>query len=82
LSYNELNLKERGRRFAHLEDADGFMIGLGIVEEVSREGWEVILQTPLTSIKGVVAIRLGDMAIDLPNFSDGQLPLRGYGHGR
>lgn len=63
-----------------LEDADGFTIGLGIVEEVNREGWGVILQTPLTSTKGVAAIRLGDMAIDLPNFSDRQLPFREKGH--
>jgi len=60
-------------RLVALEDADGFTIGLGIVEEIEAQAKQVLLHTPLSSMKGVEAIRLGDLAVDPQTFEDRHL---------
>ncbi len=60
-------------RLVALEDAEGFMIGLGIVEEIDAQTKKVVLHTPLSSMKGVEAIRLGDLAVDPRTFEDRHL---------
>jgi polynucleotide 5'-kinase involved in rRNA processing len=56
-----------------MEDVDGFVIGLGVVERVDPESCEVTILTPLGSMKRVNALRLGDIALDLESFQDWQL---------
>jgi polynucleotide 5'-hydroxyl-kinase GRC3/NOL9 len=60
-------------RLVAMEDEDGFAIGLGVVEQVNPESYEVTVLTPLGSLKGVNALRLGDVAVDLESFQDWQL---------
>jgi len=64
-------------RVVALEDAEGFTIGLGIVEEIDAQARQVVLHTPLSSMKGVEAIRLGDLAVDPQTFEDRYLNHRG-----
>jgi polynucleotide 5'-hydroxyl-kinase GRC3/NOL9 len=47
-----------------LEDAAGFTLGLGIVREANLTGRPVTLLTPLGSLAGVDALRLGDLAVE------------------
>jgi polynucleotide 5'-hydroxyl-kinase GRC3/NOL9 len=65
----------RGGRLVALEDAQGFVLGLGIV---IRQDWarqSVTLHTPLRSTAEVNAVRLGDLLLDyqtcMPAGSDG-----------
>jgi polynucleotide 5'-hydroxyl-kinase GRC3/NOL9 len=65
----------KGGRMVALEDAQGFVLGLGIV---IRQDWakqSVTLHTPLHSTAEVNAIRLGDILLDpqtyMPAGSDG-----------
>jgi polynucleotide 5'-kinase involved in rRNA processing len=60
-----------------LEDVDGFSIGLGIVTQIDRIYRQVMLHTPVASIKGVDAIRLGNVAVDPETFEDRPLSSRG-----
>ena len=60
-------------RLVAMEDVDGFVIGLGVVERVDPESCEVTILTPLDSMKRVNALRLGDVAVDLESFQDWQL---------
>jgi polynucleotide 5'-kinase involved in rRNA processing len=59
-----------------MEDRDGLTLGLGIVLEVERGSKSVTLLTPLTSMRGVNAIRLGDMMVDPETYEDQQLTPR------
>ena len=57
-------------RLVAMEDADGFTIGLGIVKQIDRIYRQVMLHTPVASVNGVDAIRLGDVAVDPETFED------------
>jgi polynucleotide 5'-hydroxyl-kinase GRC3/NOL9 len=66
-------------RFAYhqlvaLEDAEGFTLGLGIVQAADMKTKQATLLTPLTSLAGVEALRLGDLSLDPKTFRD--QPLR------
>lgn len=56
-----------------LEDREGFALGLGIVIEIDRDQRQVVVLTPLGSLKEVVAIRLGDLLLDPETFEDTRL---------
>ena len=60
-------------RLVSLEDHDGHALALGIVREIDRISRRVRLQTPLTSLSGVDAIRLGDLVLDPETFRDQRL---------
>jgi polynucleotide 5'-hydroxyl-kinase GRC3/NOL9 len=62
-------------RLVSLEDEDGHALALGIVREIDRLSRRVRLQTPLTSLSGVDAIRLGDLVVDPDTFRDQRLSL-------
>jgi polynucleotide 5'-hydroxyl-kinase GRC3/NOL9 len=47
------------------QDAEGFSLGLGVVEEVDRSRGTVLVRTPLTSLEGVSSVRLGATRWDL-----------------
>jgi polynucleotide 5'-hydroxyl-kinase GRC3/NOL9 len=55
-------------RLVALEDAEGFTLGLGIVQQVDDDAKEVVLFTPLTSLDKVDAIQLGEVIIDTHTF--------------
>ncbi len=57
-------------RLVAMEDADGFTIGLGIVKQIDRIYRQVMLHTPVATVNGVDAIRLGDVAVDPETFED------------
>ena len=59
-----------------MEDADGFIIGLGIVEQIDRIYRQVILYTPVATLNGVDVIRIGDVAVDPVTFEDRPLSRR------
>jgi polynucleotide 5'-hydroxyl-kinase GRC3/NOL9 len=63
-------------RLVALEDADGFTIGLGIVEQIDRIYRQVILFTPVDTLDGVDTIRLGDLLVDPLTFEDRPLSRR------
>ncbi len=56
-----------------LEDADGFTMGLGIVRQADFRSRQVVLHTPLASLRGVDAVRLGDLVIDQSTYRDRRL---------
>jgi len=60
-------------RLVALEDADGFTIGLGIVEQIDRIYRQVILRTPVDTLNGVDVIRLGDLLVDPVTYEDSPL---------
>lgn len=47
------------------QDADGFVLGLGVVEHADRLEGTVIARTPLASMDGVVSLRFGAARWDL-----------------
>jgi polynucleotide 5'-kinase involved in rRNA processing len=53
-----------------LEDAEGFALGLGIVQSADMKAKQVTLHAPLTSPAGVEALRLGDLTLDPKTFRD------------
>ena len=53
-----------------LEDAEGFTLGLGIVSLSDAAARQVRLLTPLASLGGVQALRLGDVMVDTKTFRD------------
>jgi polynucleotide 5'-kinase involved in rRNA processing len=57
-----------------MEDAFGFTLGLGIVLQIDRIYRQVTLHSPLPSLNGVDAIRLGDVTVDPETFEDRHLP--------
>jgi polynucleotide 5'-kinase involved in rRNA processing len=62
------------KRLVAMEDAKGFTIGLGIVQEFDRSSKTVLFLTPLSSMESVDAIRLGDAMVDPETFEDRSLP--------
>jgi len=57
-------------RLVAMEDAFGFTIGLGIVLEIDRIYRQVTLHSPVPSVNGVDAIRLGDVTVDPETLED------------
>jgi polynucleotide 5'-hydroxyl-kinase GRC3/NOL9 len=62
-------------RLVSLEDESGHALALGIVTEIDRLSRRVGLLTPLASLSGVDAIRLGDLVVDPETFRDQPLSL-------
>jgi len=60
-------------RLVALEDAHGFVLGLGILRSVHRSTGEITLTTPLRSVNDIDVIRIGDMRIDPETFRDHQI---------
>jgi polynucleotide 5'-hydroxyl-kinase GRC3/NOL9 len=50
-----------------LQDAEGFAVGLGVVQETDRLGGTALVRTPLPSLEGIVSVRLGAARWDLAN---------------
>jgi polynucleotide 5'-hydroxyl-kinase GRC3/NOL9 len=46
------------------QDVEGFALGLGVVEELDRQGNSVVVRTPLPSLEGVASIRFGEARRD------------------
>ena len=63
-------------RLVALEEGDGFIVGLGIVAQIDRLSRQVILHTPVDTMKGVEVIRLGDLLVDPATYEDS--PIRIY----
>jgi polynucleotide 5'-hydroxyl-kinase GRC3/NOL9 len=63
-------------RLAALESVDGFVLGLGIVLDHDVSARRVTLHTPLPSLDGVDALRLGDVVVDPETFRDRRLEVR------
>jgi polynucleotide 5'-hydroxyl-kinase GRC3/NOL9 len=57
-------------RLLALEDVDGFALGLGIVKAFAPGKREAVLYTPLPSLDGVDALRIGDVLVDPRTFQD------------
>lgn len=49
------------------QDAEGFALGLGVVEEADHLGGTVIARTPLSNLEGVASVRLGKTHWDWTN---------------
>jgi polynucleotide 5'-hydroxyl-kinase GRC3/NOL9 len=60
-------------RLLALEDSQGFTLALGIVTASAPAHGVVTLYTPLSSLTGVDAIRLGDLALDPHAFRESRL---------
>lgn len=62
-----------------MEDEEGFLLGMGIVEEVQSEGRRAIIRSLLASLRGVSVLRLGGGEVDGQSFRDWSLepPFRG-----
>jgi len=60
-------------RLVALEDSAGFALALGIVVASDPARGAVTLYTPLSSLAGVDALRLGDLALDPHTFRDSRL---------
>ena len=56
-----------------MEDVHGFLLGLGAVTQSVAQSKIVTLYTPLKSLEGVDALRLGDVRVDTLTFVDQQL---------
>jgi polynucleotide 5'-kinase involved in rRNA processing len=57
-------------RLVAMENAFGFTIGLGIVLQIDHIYRQVTLHSPVPSVNGVDAIRLGDVTVDPETFED------------
>jgi polynucleotide 5'-kinase involved in rRNA processing len=53
-----------------MEDADGFVLGLGIVRKIAEASRDVTLLTPMASLEGIDSIQLGDVVLDPQTFFD------------
>lgn len=60
----------RVNRLIALENNLGFTLALGIVTRIDRQAQQVTLLTPLSSLAGVDALRLGDLQLDPHTFMD------------
>jgi polynucleotide 5'-hydroxyl-kinase GRC3/NOL9 len=58
-------------RLVALEDKEGFVLALGIV--TASDSNKVVLHTPLASLDGVNAVRLGDLALDSRTFQEARI---------
>jgi len=56
-----------------LEDENGHALALGIIVEIDRISRRVRVQTPLPSLSGVDAMRLGDLVVNPETFRDQRL---------
>jgi polynucleotide 5'-hydroxyl-kinase GRC3/NOL9 len=63
-------------RLVALEDVDGFALGLGIVLDNDVQARHAVLYTPLASLAGVDALRLGDVIVDPQTFRDQRINRR------
>lgn len=50
-----------------LQDGEGFVLALGVVEQVDHQAGAVIVRTPLPALSAVVSVRLGAVGWDLVN---------------
>jgi polynucleotide 5'-hydroxyl-kinase GRC3/NOL9 len=50
-----------------LQDAEGFMLALGVVEQADRQAGTVVVRTPLPNLDAVASVRFGDARWDLAN---------------
>jgi len=66
-------------RLLALEDAEGFALGLGIVQAASEDGRSLQLLTPVPALEGVNALTLGDLTVEPHTFFDTHAPLRQVG---
>ena len=57
-------------RLVSFDDIDGFMLGLGLVQEIDRQGHTVKLLTPFNSLERTGWITLGDISLDQTTFRD------------
>jgi polynucleotide 5'-hydroxyl-kinase GRC3/NOL9 len=57
-------------RLVALDDVEGFTRGLGIVRRIIRDVSEVVLQTPLPSMRDIDAIQLGNVEVDPQTYRD------------
>jgi polynucleotide 5'-kinase involved in rRNA processing len=53
-----------------MEDADGYVSGLGTVRQITEASREVTLLTPLSSLEEIISIQLGGVILDPRTFSD------------
>lgn len=53
-----------------MEDVNGYLLGLGIVQQIMEESREVTLLTPLSSLAEIDSIQLGDVVLDSHTFFD------------
>lgn len=67
-------------RLVAMEDVHGFVLGLGIVTQNMAQEKKITLHTPLRSLDGVDALRLGDLLLDLRTFRDRRLDLQECSH--
>jgi hypothetical protein len=51
-------------RLLAFEDQQGYTLGLGILREIDRQTRRLVVLTPLDSLGGVRAIRVGSMEVD------------------
>jgi len=58
------------RQLVALENAGGFILGLGIVHAANIQTREVTLLTSVASPEGVAALRLGDLTVDARTYQD------------
>lgn len=49
------------------QDAEGFALGLGVVEEADRLAGTVVVRTPLSDLQGTASVRFGAARWDLAN---------------
>jgi polynucleotide 5'-hydroxyl-kinase GRC3/NOL9 len=64
----------RLQRLAAFEDAGGFCQGLGIVTALDRPARQATILTPLVSLQGINALRLGDLLVNPQTFEDQRIP--------
>ena len=57
-------------RLVAMEDVNGYVLGLGMVQRIMEESREVTLLTPLSSLERVDSITLGDVLLDPQIFFD------------
>lgn len=60
-----------------LEDAQGFVLSLGIVAEIRDHAREIVLRTRMSASDKVDAIRLGSLALDPPTYQERRLRVPG-----
>jgi len=53
-----------------LEDVKGYLLGLGIVQQINEDSKEVTLLTPLSSPAAIESLQLGDIVLDPETFFD------------
>lgn len=53
--------------FLGFQDAAGYCLGLGVVEQIGHPQATVAVRTPLTDLKGVASLRFGALRWDLAN---------------